>query len=337
MRKIFPLLELPVLPSKSSSSQADSRLIREQDRMNVRSTIRRLMANPELAGCAEIYQFFTSDVEKLSDEDKEDIATRKSHMMQLAEDRKKYINYLTSKAIGYKTLWATCKKELVKPGGLNEFEEMLRKTSQVKDLPSHYLGALEWGRLNFASFLYTFFCTTDDSTRFFQSLCSIHKMIPYRTLATTLRFTNPTGMAKAVMDLLLAQPFGSTSLMQRMLTANLSDQARDAAKEINNIERRIGEDALCQRIRNYVYFPEQRSEELVEGVSDFERLTIIINDPQIQPELTPESVVRFCSARDWIDQLRAGKSPPVQTASDGALLYPEFDFSGRATPTICAA
>lgn len=114
--------------------------------------------------------------------------------------------------------------------------------------------------------------------------------------------------------------------MQRMLTTNLTDQARDAAKEIHDIERRLGDAALCQRIHNYVYFPEQRSEELVEGISDFERLTIIVNDPHIQPELTAESIVRFGSARGWVDQLRAGHTPPVQTAPDGSLRYPEFEF-----------
>lgn len=206
LRKAFPLLELPVLPAKATAATADAQLIREQDRMNLRSIVRRLMANPEVAGCAEVYRFLTSDVELLTDEDEHDIATRKSHMLQLAEDRQKYTTYLTSKATQFKALWAACKQELVKPGGLGEFEEMLRTTSQVRDLPSHYLGALEWGRLNFASFLYTFFCTTDDSARFFQSLCSTHKLIPYRALATILRYTNPTGMAKGVMDLLLASP-----------------------------------------------------------------------------------------------------------------------------------
>ncbi|KAI0244429.1 hypothetical protein L0F63_002595 [Massospora cicadina] len=326
LRQIFPLLELPTLPPKITASVAETQLIREQDRMNLRSLVRRLMAIPEVVGRPEIYQFLTSDLEELSNEDRVDINLRKMHMLRLAEDRQKYVKYLTSKAKEYKALWATCKQELMKPFGLNEFEGLLRTTSLVQDLPPHYLGALEWGRLNFASFLYTFFCTTDDSARFFQSLCSTHKLIPYRTLATTLRFANPTGMVKAVMDLLLAQPFGVTSLLQRMLTTSLSDQARDAAKEIIDIERRIDEGVLCQRIRNFVYLPERRSAALVEGVSDFERLTIIVNDPQIEPELTPEAITRFWNAREWIDQFCAGRTPPVRFAADGSPQYPEFNF-----------
>lgn len=325
LRRVCPLVDLPSLPSKIKEKPSETNLYREQDRLNLRSLFRRLMGMSEIADRPEVYQFLTENPEELTETDLQDISERKKHTQLLAEDRKKFVVFVAAKATEFKSLWATCKADLFKPNGLEAFEKMLKSTPNIKDLPLHFIGAIEWGRLNFASFLYTFFCTTDDSVRFYQSLISTHKIVPYRALATILRYTNPTGMAKAILDLLLAQPFGTSSLLQRLLTTSLNDQARGTQKEIQSIENKIKDPSLCERIKNYIYHPEKRFEELKEGISNFERLTVIINDPQIEPELTPEAVKRFSDAREWVDLYLEGKSPPVEILDD-IPQYPEFLF-----------
>ncbi|KAI9295542.1 hypothetical protein K502DRAFT_324276 [Neoconidiobolus thromboides FSU 785] len=326
--KLYPLKELPALPAKVKETPGQSFMFRENDRLTLRSVLRRLLSDQEIASHLEVYKFLNENQQELTNEDIEDISQRKIHMLNLAEDRKKYASYIKEKAKDYTKLWQECKSELLKPGGLDEFESILRNTSEMQQLPAHYKGAFEWGKLNLASFLYTFFCTTDDSARFYQALCSTHKLLPYRTISTILKYTNPTSIVKGIIDLLLAQPFGSNSLLQRILTASLMDQAKDTQKEIENIEKKVNDEAICNKIKNFVYSPNKRSSnsKFEEEMSEFDRINLIINDFDIEPELTADSIINYSKAKQWMEQYINDENPQVLSDQNGNLIYQEYYF-----------
>ena len=68
---------------------------------------------------------------------------------------------------------------------------------------------------SFAWSLYSSFVGDDKAPANLAELKRTHEMLPYRTMKMILRYTNPIRIMKAMMDLFMAQPLGSKSLMQR--------------------------------------------------------------------------------------------------------------------------
>lgn len=68
---------------------------------------------------------------------------------------------------------------------------------------------------SFAFALHRQFLTSDTATENLNNLRRTHGLMPYRTMAVILRFSNPMSMVKSFLDLFLAQPFGGRSLFQR--------------------------------------------------------------------------------------------------------------------------
>jgi hypothetical protein len=63
--------------------------------------------------------------------------------------------------------------------------------------------------------LHTHFVTSDAATENLINLKRTNALIPYKTLRTILKISNPMAMVKGVLDLFMAQPFGGRSLFQR--------------------------------------------------------------------------------------------------------------------------
>ena len=74
------------------------------------------------------------------------------------------------------------------------------------------------GRL--ASTVFHHFVAADNTSESFASLKRIHGMMPYFMLKATLKISNPVAMIRSVLDLFLAQPFGSKSLLQRCVLSS---------------------------------------------------------------------------------------------------------------------
>jgi len=58
-------------------------------------------------------------------------------------------------------------------------------------------------------------------------------MIPYTTLKYILRLSNPLAMMRGIIDVFLAQPLGTRSLMQRILSISISGDIQDLQKGID--------------------------------------------------------------------------------------------------------
>jgi hypothetical protein len=106
-----------------------------------------------------------------------------------------------------------------------------------------------------ASTIYQLFLGSDNSSSTFAQLKRLHSMMPYLLLRGILRISNPIAMVRAVLDLFLARPFGSTSLLQKMFSSGLSEEARELKEDAEMVARKIDDEDMVQKVQNFVDAP----------------------------------------------------------------------------------
>ena len=123
--------------------------------------------------------------------------------------------------------------------------------------------------------IYHLFVAEDNSTELFAQAQRIHGLMPYSILKNILRFSNPIAMLRGVLDLFLAQPFGQKSLLQRILSVTLNDDIKKLQKNIDVLRGKIGDDALCDKLKNYVHADSTIQDPIRKeaGISNKTRLT----------------------------------------------------------------
>ena len=114
-----------------------------------------------------------------------------------------------------------------------------------------------------------------------------------------------------VLDLFLAQPFGSRSLMQRVLAMAIGDGVRSLQRSIDSLHVKIDEPAFCDRIKAYTDAEEStkvevRKEASLEGV---DLVVAIMRSDQLGAELTStetETIVNaFVAWNNAVENVRA--------------------------------
>ena len=123
-------------------------------------------------------------------------------------------------------------------------------------------------------------------------------MIPYVALKQVIRFANPALVMSGVLDLFLAQPFGTKSLAQRVFAMALHDGIRSFQRAIDGLVAKIDDPVLCKKIKNFSDAPEDvkniiRSEAVAE---DTDLIVVILRSDYLQPELTSEQIGRVFNA-----------------------------------------
>lgn len=81
--------------------------------------------------------------------------------------------------------------------------------------------------------------------------------MPYFMLRGILKISNPIAMVRAVLDLFLARPFGSTSLLQKMFSSGLQDEAREMREDAALVSRKIDHETLCGKVEQFVDAPKE--------------------------------------------------------------------------------
>jgi hypothetical protein len=123
-------------------------------------------------------------------------------------------------------------------------------------------------------------------------------MIPYTALKQVIRFANPAVVMSGVLDLFLAQPFGSRSLAQRVFGMAINDGIKSFQKSIDSLVAKIEDPALCAKLERFCNADEDtknliRSEAVVD---DIDIVVAILRSELIPPELTPEQVGKVFNA-----------------------------------------
>jgi NADPH:quinone reductase-like Zn-dependent oxidoreductase len=56
-----------------------------------------------------------------------------------------------------------------------------------------------------------------------------------------------------VLDLFMAQPFGQKSLLQRMFTSSLQEEARALEEDIDAVADKVDDPVIVEKVRRFVY------------------------------------------------------------------------------------
>ena len=123
-------------------------------------------------------------------------------------------------------------------------------------------------------------------------------MMPYVALKQVIRFANPAAVMSGVLDLFLAQPFGTKSLAQRVFGMALNDGIRTFQKSIDSVVIKIGDPVLCQKLQIFCDSPESLKNELRSEavVEDIDLIVAILRSDRISPELSSEQIGKVFNA-----------------------------------------
>jgi len=105
-------------------------------------------------------------------------------------------------------------------------------------------------------------------------------------------------MLRGILDLFLAQPFGQRSLLQRILSTTLSDDIQKLQKNIDNVRETINDEALCDKLKNYVSADLSLQDPIRRETEDgkTELITAILQSEDIQPMLNGKQIIRMHTA-----------------------------------------
>ncbi|CAO3574312.1 unnamed protein product [Mortierella alpina] len=335
LRRDFPSKELPIPPSKyaAKSGPAGAKAAREKDRISLRGYLHNLAkVGQDIVDSAAFVSFLTEDAIALTDEEAKDVQDR----VQLDEHRMaqqaKFDREVAKKVDELDSQLKEVKLDLLQPGGVSRLFAAFKHVDDVNNLPALYQTVFEWGSMNFASTLYHVFTSSDDATLNFTQLKRTHMLMPYRTMWGILKVSNPMAMMKGIIDLFLAQPFGSRSLMQRIISVNMQEEVTEYKKEIIEIEEAIDDPALCEKIRNYVYAPRSVINQIFPDdepydITELGLVMDVLRSDRIEPVLQPIQIKRVWDAQQKLEQARLETErllqSRLQSQADG-------DFSDRS-------
>ena len=122
--------------------------------------------------------------------------------------------------------------------------------------------------------------------------------MPYTALKQVIRFANPAAVMSGVLDLFLAQPFGTRSLAQRAFGLALNDGIRTFQKSIDSLVLKIDDSTLCEKLRRFCNADEDlkneiRSEAVIE---DIDLIVSVLKSEKLNPELAPEQIGKVFNA-----------------------------------------
>ncbi|KAI5475527.1 Phox-like domain-containing protein [Pseudohyphozyma bogoriensis] len=280
-----------VAPDSPSLNGQIPTLARERNRLTLRAYLRTILLNDTLASSSAFQSFLLESPIQLTPGEMHDVKLREDmdHMREAeAEKFRKDVEGRVQELEGYLRGF---REELVKSDGLSRVFATVRRTERVEDLPVEYKKVLEWGRISLASTIYQVFLGSDTSSSNLSQLKRIHGMMPYFMLRGILKISNPMAMVRAVLDLFLARPFGSTSLLQKMFTSGMADEARELREDAELVKRKIAHPVMCQKVEDFVNAPKEAQDRYrAEAVAEnLDIMSVILRSPA-EPSLDARSM-----------------------------------------------
>ncbi|KAF9175171.1 hypothetical protein BGX21_007706 [Mortierella sp. AD011] len=351
LRHDFPQKELPVPPSKyaAKSRSPGAKVSREKDRVSLRGYLHSLAkAGQEIVDSSTFINFLTQDPIVLTEEEANDARARVAIDEHRMVQQEKFDREVAKKVDELDAQLKEVKLDILQPGGISRLFSAFRNVDNVNDLPELYQSVFEWGCMNFASTLYHVFTSSDNAALNFTQLKRTHMLMPYRTMWGILKISNPMAMMKGIMDLFLAQPFGSRSLVQRIISGNMNEEVTEYKKEIEEIEDAIADPSLCEKIRNYVYAPVSVTSQIfssdeIYDITELGLIMDVLKSDMILPVLDPTQVQRVWEEQQKLEQDRleqehlkelakqSGSGSDVDSSDKSSDFSSESNYSGESS------
>lgn len=307
--------------SRSASTQSPSPrasgdfskvvLYREDQRVSLRAFLRTFLQNPQIAESKAMQEFLTGHPVKLNEEEMNDIEKRKTMDEKRIEEQKRFYEIARERARELDIYMERFRRDIVERNGLTKLFKEIKEKEKIADLSVEYQKFAEWLRIEVAATIYHVFLAEDNSPELLAQAKRIHSMIPYAALKQVIRFANPAAVMSGVLDLFLAQPFGTRSLAQRIFGLALNDGIKSFQKSIDSLILKINDPILCQKLKRFCNADEDTKNELRSeaATEDIDLIVAILRSEKFAPDLTPQQIgtvfnafVAWNNAVDNIDE-----------------------------------
>ncbi len=149
-----------------------------------------------------------------------------------------------------------------------------------------------------AATIYHLFLAEDNSPEVFAQAKRVHSLIPYTLIKNVIRIANPAMVVTGVIDLFMAQPFGSRSLMQRIFSMTLNDGIRTYQRSIDSLTAKINDVVLVSKIKRFTDADiETKNAIRQDAASDgIDIVVAILRSDLLEPDLTPPQIEKVFNA-----------------------------------------
>lgn len=177
------------------------------------------------------------------------------------------------------------------------FQEIKEKET-IQDLSIQYQKFAEWLRIEVAATIYHLFLAEDNSPELFAQAKRIHSLMPYTLMKNAIRIANPAAVMSGILDIFLAQPFGTRSLLQRIFSMTLNDGIRNFQKSIDALAARIDDQLFVDKLKKFTEAEEHIKLAIREEAEadDVDIVVAILRSELIEPPLTAEQIGRLYNA-----------------------------------------
>ncbi|KAL7273032.1 hypothetical protein RUND412_004134 [Rhizina undulata] len=293
------------LSSRNSSQPEISegqpvKLWRENQRITLRAFIRTLLADEKIARSKTMNEFLLKDPIKLNGEEMVDEERRRSLDKMRVEEQRKFYEIARQRARELDVYMESFRKEIVESNGLTKLFAEIRKKDKLSDLSIQYKKFAEWLRIEVAATIYHLFLAEDNSPELFTQAKRIHSLIPYTLLKNVIRLANPAAVMTGVLDLFLATPFGSRSLMQRILSLALNDGIHQLQKGVDSLVVQLDDPIICEKLHAFTEAEEDVRDGIRAAAQDeqIDLIVAILTNEDLGPELQPSQTERVYNG--WV-------------------------------------
>ncbi|KAM3457422.1 hypothetical protein MY3296_001164 [Beauveria thailandica] len=271
---------------------------REKQRISLRSFIRSMLHNPQVANTAAMEQFLTADPITPTDEDVEDILRRKKLDEKRVEEQKNFYEIARQRAAELDEYMEQFRRDIVERNGLTMLFKEIKEKKTIGDLSIQYRKFAEWLRIEVAAVIYHLFLAEDNSPEVFAQARRIHSLVPYSIIKNVIRIANPAAVMSGILDVFMAQPFGTRSLLQRIFSLTLNDGIKSFQKSIDILDSKIGDPVFSEKLQKYTTAPEHVKIAIRQEAEDenLDLVVTILRSDQLEPELTGPQFQRLFNA-----------------------------------------
>ena len=285
-------------PSSESLRGDSVTLYREAQRVSLRAFLRTFLQNPQIAETRAMVDFLTLQPIELNEEELLDIDRRKEMDAKRIEEQKQFYEIARKRAQELDVYMEKFRRDVVERNGLTKLFQEIRTKNTIQELSPEYQKFAEWLRIEVAATIYHLFLAEDNSPELFAQAKRIHSLLPYTILKNVIRIANPAAVMAGVLDLFLAQPFGSRSLLQRIFSMTLNDGIKQFQKSIDSLTAKLEDPVLTSKLKQFVDASEEvknahRQEAAEERV---DVVVTILRSERFTPQLTPAQVGRVFNA-----------------------------------------
>ncbi|KAF2415787.1 PX domain protein [Tothia fuscella] len=250
-------------PRTSMDQGSPPVLFREAQRVSLRAALRTLLQNQHIARSTSMQEFLIKDKVTLDPAELGDIEKRKTIDEKRILEQTKFYEIAQRRAAEVDVHMERFRRQIIESNGLRSLFASIKQKNSIAKLPPEHKKVAEWLRIEIAATIYHLFLAEDNSAELFAQLKRIHSLFPYAIVKNIVRFANPIALFPRILDVFMAQPFGSRSLLQHIFGMAIQDGVNNVQKSITIlITQKIQDADFPARIQKYVELDEDIKSEV---------------------------------------------------------------------------